>query len=328
MPDVRVTAAGLAEARGHAYCAAGDELLDFNGDLGKKEQRPCFLLGMIEKVGHAFRSRRSRRLRPSGFFVNELQHLPKPCSIESPQLPAHRARALQPSTRCVRHKYLERLCIHGRVDPSSASSQLERASGLRTLIVFDWDDTLISSTCVTRRPWTKATDPKLQALARAARGLLEFSKTLGETIIVTNATSAWVEESAKKYMPALLPTLANIPVISARELAGASRFQMDAWKFQAFDSLHAGLDPDVVLNLISIGDSMYEWDAAHETGQLRNRTVVKTLKLKGQPSHGELRIELDVVSAALRGLVERTRSEGFEICPDFSGVAPSSLPLN
>jgi len=38
----------------------------------------------------------------------------------------------------------------------------------------------------------------------------------GKTFIITNAAEGWVEYSAERYMPSLLPVLEKITIISAR----------------------------------------------------------------------------------------------------------------
>ncbi|VEU36032.1 unnamed protein product [Pseudo-nitzschia multistriata] len=56
----------------------------------------------------------------------------------------------------------------------------------------------------------------LEELSRCTdRFLLEASK-YGEVIIITNSDEGWVNFSAERYCPALLPVLAKYPIISAR----------------------------------------------------------------------------------------------------------------
>ena len=46
--------------------------------------------------------------------------------------------------------------------------------------------------------------------------MLEVSVEHGKTYIITNAAEGWVEFSAKKFMPAVLPILQKVSIISAR----------------------------------------------------------------------------------------------------------------
>lgn len=46
--------------------------------------------------------------------------------------------------------------------------------------------------------------------------MLEISVEHGKTYIITNAAEGWVEFSCKKFMPAVLPILQKVNIISAR----------------------------------------------------------------------------------------------------------------
>ena len=46
--------------------------------------------------------------------------------------------------------------------------------------------------------------------------MLEVSITYGKTYIITNAAQGWVEFSAEKFMPSVVPILSKINIISAR----------------------------------------------------------------------------------------------------------------
>ena len=51
-------------------------------------------------------------------------------------------------------------------------------------------------------------------LQKIGAHLLTLAMKLGQTFIITNAMRGWVEYSASKYVPALLPILEKITVIS------------------------------------------------------------------------------------------------------------------
>jgi hypothetical protein len=57
----------------------------------------------------------------------------------------------------------------------------------------------------------------------------------GKTFIITNAAEGWVEYSAERYMPSLLPVLEKITIISARTRY-EPHFPNDftKWKLYAF----------------------------------------------------------------------------------------------
>ena len=56
----------------------------------------------------------------------------------------------------------------------------------------------------------------MKILEYSARKILELSVANEKTYIITNAGEGWVQYSAEKFMPSLLPILEKINIISAR----------------------------------------------------------------------------------------------------------------
>lgn len=178
-----------------------------------------------------------------------------------------------------------------------------------TLIIFDWDDTLLCSNFLyASKQMIYCSGPsvtrRFAGVAKAAQELLTFAKRLGETMIITNAASSWVQHSARRYLPRILPEMEGIEIISARE-----RYELDfpnnisKWKAQTFLDIQ-GRRSEAITNFISIGDSSYEMDAALAIGELFPRAVVKTVKFHEKPTPEELEKELQLVSQRLQGIVE------------------------
>lgn len=94
--------------------------------------------------------------------------------------------------------------------------------------------------------------------------MLNLSIKYGKTFIITNAAEGWVQFSAQKFMPSIVPILDKITVISAR-----ARYEchfpgeVTKWKLNAFLETQKDLDEAMITNLIALGDSMMEMDAAH-----------------------------------------------------------------
>lgn len=65
--------------------------------------------------------------------------------------------------------------------------------------------------------------------------MLEISVEHGKTYIITNAAEGWVEFSCRKFMPAVLPILKKVQIISARAKY-ESKFPTDVpqWKINTF----------------------------------------------------------------------------------------------
>mmetsp|Transcript_44109 Transcript_44109/g.122129 ORF Transcript_44109/g.122129 Transcript_44109/m.122129 type:complete len:385 (-) Transcript_44109:38-1192(-) len=202
----------------------------------------------------------------------------------------------------------------------------------QTLMIFDWDDTLLCSSVLMHRPWVQSTSPQLKAVAEATRALLELALRLGHTVIVTNADGGWVEQSAKRYMPSVLPVLERIRVISARELHAARHpLEANQWKVNTFLELEAELEPDAVANVVVIGDAMFEMNAANALRSVRQRGVIKTVKLQESPSLLELRRELEFVRHELPRIFESGQDIAVDVRCELLEVAKtpgSDQPLD
>jgi len=174
-----------------------------------------------------------------------------------------------------------------------------------TVIIFDWDDTLLCSSAINTQQWSVQL---LQELERAAGAALRAAMGLGETWVITNGNATWVEDSAKRFMPGLLPTLAQLKVVSARALHEAE-FPGDPfmWKRQAFNQLFA-TNPRYTeggINLVALGDQHPEIEAAQNVVKiLGGSSLVKTVKLKGSPSVSELLGQLCRIERELARLVD------------------------
>mmetsp|Transcript_102593 Transcript_102593/g.208954 ORF Transcript_102593/g.208954 Transcript_102593/m.208954 type:complete len:299 (+) Transcript_102593:42-938(+) len=90
------------------------------------------------------------------------------------------------------------------------------------VVIVDYDDTILPSTFVDRWKIEKSSDlPQhfqnmLDELSRCTKKFLEEASKYGEVIIITNSDEGWVQFSAERYCPALLPVLAKYPIVSAR----------------------------------------------------------------------------------------------------------------
>merc|ERR1719253_469033 len=157
-------------------------------------------------------------------------------------------------------KFLQKLSHEGVWIPRP-----HRPPSHQTLIIFDWDDTLICTNFLHAAQGHHIHQymrEKLQACEEAAAKLLQLAISYGQTFIITNALSGWVETSAREWAPSLLPLVEKVHVISAR-----SRCEADhpgdpfKWKATTFLELRKKLHSKVITNIISLGDSEYEMEA-------------------------------------------------------------------
>ena len=111
-------------------------------------------------------------------------------------------------------------------DPAAASSADELAK--RTVIILDWDDTLLTTTRLTSRysvfgvgaskSLPASLTRELRALENDVIHLLESCIGQGRIVIVTNAAKGWVQQSGRRFVPRVVEVIAkhNISVVSAQ----------------------------------------------------------------------------------------------------------------
>mmetsp|Transcript_81960 Transcript_81960/g.182872 ORF Transcript_81960/g.182872 Transcript_81960/m.182872 type:complete len:533 (+) Transcript_81960:161-1759(+) len=202
-----------------------------------------------------------------------------------------------------------------------------------TVIIFDWDDTLLCTSAINAE---QCSPGQLRQLERAVECVLQAAMQLGETLIVTNGNASWVEDSTSRFLPGILPTLRCLEVISAR-----AQYECDypgdpfAWKRKAFREILqtrraarrpepqgseglAGGSPGT--NLVVLGDSLAEMEAAEDaTAVMSAPSVVKTIKFKERPLVTELLGQIRKVVQELGSIVEGS-------CSTKKGLSKRVLP--
>lgn len=192
-----------------------------------------------------------------------------------------------------------------------------------TLIIFDWDDTLLCSSAINAAQWSK---PELKQLERAVASVLEAAMELGETMIVTNGNGTWVHDSSHRFLPGLVPTLEQLTVMSARAMY-EPMYPGDpfSWKRQAFRQIlrcRRAQCPSEGLNLVVLGDSPAEMEAAHcATKVYDGASLIKTVKFREAPSLSQLLGQIHRVAQDLGEIVREDQS----MSKDLAQVA---LPAN
>jgi len=207
-----------------------------------------------------------------------------------------------------RDDYLRRLGIDKHKNQSQGTPKHQ------TVTIFDWDDTLL---CTSFLNMFGDADPHpavarhLKDIQRVGKKLLELAMSLGPTFIITNAMDGWVQYSAAKWIPEVLDVLQNqrVRVISARanhepQYPG----EVGQWKVQAFLEVQRDFNSQIITNLISLGDSNFEMDAAHVMGKEFSQALVKTVKFRENPSPEELLKQLELVAQKFERIAEKPRS--------------------
>lgn len=218
------------------------------------------------------------------------------------------------------------------------ASESKRKPEWDNLLIFDWDDTLLSTAAINRGTWT---DDQLKMLFRAVEAVLRVAMSLGQTLIVTNGNDTWVQDSARAYLPELLPLLDELKVISAR-----AQFEEEhpgnpfAWKRRCFCELTSqwrrlsGSDElpgfteerSKALNMLVLGDSIYEIEAAEGLqNNLSVGSLIKTVKFVETPAIEALIGQLLRVVDELPLLVGATRSETLNLHRSMRHMATDAL---
>jgi len=182
------------------------------------------------------------------------------------------------------------------------------------VIIFDWDDTLLASSFLSSRgyrldsdmektPEHEAVEQQLKELEMAVTTLLTMALTYGSVHIVTNAETGWVQLSAQKFMPGLVPLLSKVNILSARSTFEPQHPDSPLrWKFFAFqEKLHSHYSGEWKSsggkkNVISFGDSHVEREAVRAVTKSMTSTRCKSVKFAERPSTEQLRRQLELVT--------------------------------
>ena len=214
------------------------------------------------------------------------------------------------SGNAIRNSYIQRLVSKALFLPNN------KPKSHNSLIIFDWDDTLLPTTFLTKGGaynenmiLTDNEQKKMEKLEKSALNLLNIALSKGDVYIITNAGLGWVEFSAKKYYPKIFEILPKIKIISAR-CQWENVFPNDTkrWKIQAFLSLQKELDTKLVTNIICLGDSLYEMEAGRILANCFTEAFVKTIKFKEGPKLEELNKQLIIVNNQFASICSAVKS--------------------
>lgn len=213
-----------------------------------------------------------------------------------------------------------------------------------TVTVFDWDDTLLATTVLTRQycfdlretrlpSWLTTQLQHVEDAAIAA--LTEAVRCSDRVVILTNAGDGWVEHSAQRFLPRVLEILRQlrIPIVSAQvEYSGRFPGVPSQWKKHAFLERFGPLDGEG-LNLISIGDANFERLATKLAGAAYKRNghlrFAKTVKFVEQPTLEKLEAQLLVLAQTLRTMCMTPQSVDWNMSVQRQNqeeVQPGTIP--
>lgn len=170
------------------------------------------------------------------------------------------------------------------------------------IIILDYDDTLM---------WTTDLSPKLKVnmkylgmLDSVVEKLLKECSNHGKIYVVTNAGRGWLEDTSQKYLKNSSKLLDKCEIISARDRY-EKRFpkKCQKWKNMAFEDIFENFPDDSHLNVISMGDSLFEVNAARAVMRKFPEAILKTIKFKSKPNCERLIRQLCMVLKELDEII-------------------------
>lgn len=148
---------------------------------------------------------------------------------------------------------------------------------LTNIFIIDWDDTLFPTSWINKNSIDVSKLNKIQEyrvyfleLDKTISALLESLNKVGDVWIVTNASINWIK-SCLSGLEQTRKTIINnnIRIVSARDSYSLESSSPTEWKILTFqdilediiNKIIGKIKPNTYINIISIGDAMYEYIA-------------------------------------------------------------------
>jgi hypothetical protein len=214
-----------------------------------------------------------------------------------------------------------------------------------TVVFWDYDDTLLASSFLSGKGYrldsdlekTSEIEAGLKELEASVKSVLSMALKFGHVHIVTNAETGWVQLSAQKFMPGIVPLLSKVKVISARSTYESQHPDAPLrWKFCAFQEAlsqvyggTSGLESSKVQkNVISFGDSHVEREAVRAVTRGLPNLTCKSVKFAERPSLEQLRRQVDLVGSCFAYIVQHDSELDLQLtvsCVAKPGTPPSPI---
>ena len=187
---------------------------------------------------------------------------------------------------------------------SSLSSTEENNLKNTTITIFDWDDTLFFTNFIcpvglNYREIEKFSEKEknlIKSIENSVKTIMEKAILKGEVFIITNSSTGWVEFCSKKFYPEVFPLLKKIKIISARDLY-EEQFPNDqkTWKLLTFVNIKNYFNINKLINIICIGDAIFEIEASELLASKFKHYYLKTIKFRENPGLNELNKQLSLI---------------------------------
>ena len=182
-------------------------------------------------------------------------------------------------------------------------SSEEKRFKCNNIFIFDWDDTLLCTTVLTPCGFfddnmivLPSKMEKIKQLEILVKSLLTKAVEKGDCYIITNSEPGWVGYSCRRFFPDTFELLKKIKIISARELyEGEFPEDIKAWKNNAFKDIIQNYERNLPTNIVCMGDSLFELEAAHGLAEEFPNGYIKAIKFMEYPKIEELISQLKLV---------------------------------
>ena len=198
-----------------------------------------------------------------------------------------------------RGSYFNKLIINGLLTSSENKNKFKYNS----IFILDWDDTLLCTTVLSPCGYfddnmiiLPSKMEKIKKLEILVKKLLTITTEKGDTYIITNSEPGWVEYSCKRFFPNAFVLLDKIKIISARGIY-EKKYPKDfkAWKLMTFNDIIKNYEKNLPTNIMCLGDSSYEIEAAYGLASKFPNGFVKAIKFKEFPKIDELISQLNLI---------------------------------
>lgn len=176
-------------------------------------------------------------------------------------------------------------------------------------------------------------DVELGKLEQAVIVLLNTALQYGQVHIITNAETGWVQLSAAKFIPAVVPMLSKVNICSARSTY--EHMFPDSplkWKYHAMQerlyALYNGAthDSTVEKHILSFGDSHVEREAVRAVTRGLHNTLTKSVKFAERPSMEQLRRQVELVNNCFSYINNHTGDLDLQLTVTLNTNAPAPTP--
>jgi hypothetical protein len=188
------------------------------------------------------------------------------------------------------------------------------------LIILDWDDTILPTT------WLEINNVRPKSIVKSfytkemalyenyCYDFLNEVRKNGNIIIITNADEKWVESTCKEYLPKILPIISTIKIISAYSIYNKivnCPFKLKEMAFKNEIELYIKENPNIVKNILSIGDAEYERIAVRSINKNKKLEgtseicFIKSIKLSENPNLELIREQLDVITKNITSIISK-----------------------